>query len=89
MASFEKYLTIFGQAYGTDSYGAEIYSCEQTDTVCIEQAQSGAAAPNTGFFGSSDAALATTGGALLVAIAIAGAIFVIVSRVKRNKSKQQ
>ena len=79
----------FAQAYGGDSYGAQVYNgCEQGSEGCV--VTTGTQAPNTGFFGlSPDAAIASGSGALLVAVAIAGAVYVLVSRRRTNKSKTQ
>jgi hypothetical protein len=72
--------------YGDSSYGTEIYSC-QNAAECEQQATVGA--PNTGFMGMSESAVvATSAGALLVAIAVIGAIYVIVSRIRRNKKTE-
>lgn len=77
----------FAQAYGTSSYGEQIYSCSD-DSTCVTGTTE--ATPNTGFFGmSADAAVASLSGALLVAIAIAGAVYVIVSRSRSRKKKAQ
>lgn len=47
-------------------------------------------APNTGFLGMSQSAVvATSSGALLIAIAIAGITSVFVSRARRNKRTQE
>lgn len=81
--------TLFAQAYGVDSYGGQTYSCQENDTACI-QGTSAEGAPNTGFMGlSQDAAIASGAGALLLAIAIVGSIFVIVSRRRANKKNTQ
>jgi len=82
VSSFENHFIKFGQAYGTGTYGGQSYSCPETMTHCQQETVN---PPNTGFFGSPDAAMSVASGALLVAIAVAGAIYVIVSRVKRNK----
>jgi hypothetical protein len=78
--------SLFAQAYGTDSYGGQTYSyCQQTPEGCVGITEG---APNTGFLGlSQDAALASASGALLIAIAIAGAVFMIVSRRRRALKK--
>lgn len=88
--------SLLAQAYGTDTYNNSTYSCATTDTACIEATQNGTTttttetAPNTGFFGlSQDAALATMAGAMLVALAIVGVVFVIVGRVKARKNKAE
>ena len=80
---------LFAQAYGTDNYGTEVYSnCEQTPEGCIPITET--SAPNTGFLGlTPDAALASASGALLVAIAIVGAMYVIFSRRRATKKKTQ
>lgn len=77
----------FAQAYGGDAYGTQVYSdCQQTNEGCVPISTT--QAPNTGFLGlSPDAAVASASGALLVAIAIAGAVYVIVSRRKSRKNK--
>jgi len=79
----------FAQAYGGDSYGTQTYNgCEQTSEGCV--VTTATQAPNTGFLGlSPDAAIASGSGALLVAVAIAGAIYVLVSRRRTNKNKTQ
>ncbi len=77
----------FAQAYGTSTYGEQSYSCNDTDSCVTGSTE---AAPNTGFLGlTPDAAVASIGGALLVAIALAGAIYVIVSRGRARKNKVQ
>lgn len=79
----------FAQAYGTDTYGGQTYSCVEGDTSCAT-GTSTEGAPNTGFLGmSQDAAIASGAGALLVAIAIVGSVFVIVSRRRANKKNPQ
>lgn len=80
---------IFAQAYGTDAYSQNVYSyCKQTSDGCVPIQTTGA--PNTGFLGlSQDAAIASVGGALLVAVAVAGAITVLVSRRRAHKKKTQ
>ena len=89
--------TLFAQAYGAESYGQQEYSyCEQTPEGCVPVATttstSQPAAPNTGFFGlSQDAAIGSISGALLVAVAVAGAVYVVVSRrraAKKNTPEQ-
>lgn len=88
--------SILAQAYGGDSYGTEQYGdCVQTSEGCVVAPNGGGTTtttetpPNTGFLGlSQDAALASVTGALLVAIAIVGAVYVIVSR-RRNSKKTQ
>lgn len=77
----------FAQAYGTSSYGEQVYSCSDNNTCVTGTTET---APNTGFLGlSPDAAVASLSGALLVAIAIAGAVYVIVSRSRSRKKKEQ
>lgn len=80
--------TILAQAYGMGSYNEEVYSsCEITADGCIPVT---AAAPNTGFLGlSPDAAIASASGALLVAIAIAGAVYVFASRARKKKAAKE
>ena len=70
-----------------DSYGQQVYShCQQTAEGCIPIETTSTGAPNTGFLGlSQDAAIASLGGALLVAVAVAGVITVLVSRRRRIK----
>lgn len=82
---------LFAQAYGGDSYGQQLYSdCEQTPEGCIPVTQTTTTAPNTGFLGlTPDAAVASLSGALLVAIAVAGAIYVIVARRRADKKKDE
>lgn len=80
----KKSFTTFGQAYGSDTYSAQEYGCVEGQASCQTEA-----APNTGFFSSPDAALATSAGALLVALAIVGIVYVIVSRIKYNKKQKQ
>lgn len=76
----------FAQAYGTSTYGEQIYSCSDNNTCATGTTE---AAPNTGFLGlTPDAAIASMGGALLVAVAIAGAVYVVVSRSRSRKKKQ-
>lgn len=83
--------TKFAQAYGVEQYGQQEYSyCEQTPEGCVPVNTTTATPPNTGFLGlSSDAAVASLSGALLVAIAIAGAVYVIVSRRRASKRKEE
>jgi len=81
--------TLFAQAYGTDTYGGQTYSCTGTETNCV-QGTSTEGAPNTGFLGmSQDAAIASGAGALLIAIALVGSIFVVASRRRANKKNTQ
>ena len=79
----------FAQAYGGDSYGADVYSnCQQTADGCIPTTSTGA--PNTGFLGlTPDAAIASGAGALLVAVAIAGVITVFTRRRTRKNKTQE
>jgi hypothetical protein len=79
--------TYVGQSsYGQSSYGTETYSC-QTAADCEETV---VGAPNTGFMGMSESAvIATSAGALLVAIAVVGALYVIVARIRRHKKAEQ
>ncbi len=81
----------FAQAYGGESYGSQVYSdCVQTSEGCVPTTTSTAGAPNTGFLGlSPDAAVASAGGALLVAIAVVGTVYVVLSRRRSNKKKTQ
>lgn len=73
-------------AYGSDTYNSQSYGCDQSQN-CTTQT---AGAPNTGFFGTSDAVFATVGGALLVAIGITGIVMIVVSRLKhRRQAKEQ
>lgn len=87
--------SILAQAYGSGSFGDEQYGdCQITSDGCVPITSGGTTtttetAPNTGFLGmSQDAAIASAAGALLVAIAIVGAIYVIVAR-RRNSKKTQ
>jgi hypothetical protein len=76
--------------YGEGSYSTQVYGCEDGDTSCITTEDVTAGAPNTGFFGmSQSAAIATTAGALLVAIAVIGIVFVVVSRLRHRKKTQE
>jgi hypothetical protein len=82
----------FAQAYGGDSYGAQIYSgCQQTPEECTpitNETTTPIGTPNTGFFGMSpDAAIASSSGALLIVVAIAGVVYVLFSRRRALKSK--
>jgi hypothetical protein len=80
----------FAQAYGTDAYGAQAYSCAPGEATCSTSVDSGVGAPNTGFLGmSQDAAIASLSGAVLLAFAIAGAIFVVVSRNRAAKKSHK
>lgn len=84
----------FAQAYGSDSFGSQEYGgCVQTSEGCIPTTTTTApvaGTPNTGFLGlSPDAAIASAGGALLVAIAVIGTVFVLVSRRRSRKNKTQ
>ena len=77
----------FAQAYGADSYGTQTYSCQVGEANCTTTTET---APNTGFFGlSQDAAIASGAGALLIAIAIVGAVFVVLSRRRAHKKNTQ
>lgn len=80
----------FAQAYGTSTYGAQEYSCVPGDTACATGVETSVGAPNTGLFGmSQDAAIASLGGAVLLAFAVVGAVFVIVSRMRATKKANQ
>lgn len=82
--------TILAQAtYGDQVYGSQVYSdCKQTADGCEPITTGTTTAPNTGFLGMSpDAAIASLSGALLLAIAIAGTIYIFVSRARRKKVK--
>ena len=80
--------TLFAQAYGSDAYGAQTYSCPENQTTCVQGTTEGA--PNTGFLGlSQDAAIASGAGALLIAIALVGTAFVLLSRRRANKKNSQ
>lgn len=81
--------TLFAQAYGANAFGEQTYSCAENDTACI-QGTTAEGAPNTGFLGlSQDAAIASGAGALLIAIALVGSVFVISSRRRANKKNSQ
>lgn len=82
--------SILAQAYGSDTYGSEVYSnCQQTADGCIP-ITSTENPPNTGFLGlSPDAAIASASGALLVAVALVGIVYVFVSRARSRKKKTQ
>lgn len=85
----QKTNSFFAQAYGTDSYGQQAYSCADGNGCTTIVNPTTEAAPNTGFLGlTPDAAVASIGGALLVAIAIAGAVYIIVSRARSRKKKE-
>lgn len=84
--SFQKIITTFAQAYGSDTYSSKTYSCTPGVTSCTTTQD--ATAPNTGFFSTPDAALTTAAGVLLVALAVVGIVFVVVSRLKHNKAKK-
>lgn len=80
----------FAQAYGSDTYGAQEYSAtSSTGGGSGDGATTGTGtttAPNTGFFGlTPDAAISTGAGALLVALALVGMVFVITGRIKHRK----
>ena len=69
-------------AYGTDNYGANAYSCAETDQLCIS---GGPAAPNTGFMASSKPVL--LGGIFITAaLVVAVVVYVILSKTKRTKA---
>lgn len=74
-------------AYGSDNYSAQSYGCDQNQVCTTQAGGTNAGAPNTGFFGSSDAVFATVGGALLVAIGIVGVALVVISRLKRRSTR--
>ena len=82
--------SFFAQAYGGDGYGAQLYGgCEQTSEGCIPVTTT-AETPNTGFMGlSPDAAIASASGALLVAVAIVGVVYVLLSRRRSRKGKNE
>lgn len=90
-------LTIFGQAYGSDAYGAQQYNgSESTDpgvtdpTNPTDPNTGTTTAPNTGFFGlAPDAAIASASGALLIVLAIVGTIYVLAQRRRAGKKKTQ
>lgn len=100
--TYTAFKTIAQAAYGQDAYGSQIYSQDGTTTPGnpgtpgqpgTNPGQPGTSvdptAPNTGFLGMDQSAVvATTSGALLVAIAIAGIASVFVSRSRRNKQNQ-
>lgn len=75
--------------YGGDNYNAQSYGCDPSQTCTTQTGTNGAGAPNTGFFGSSDAVFATVGGALLIAIAIVGVITVFVTKANRRKQTEE
>ena len=79
----------FAQAYGGDEYGAQFYSgCEQTSEGCIPVTTT--QSPNTGFMGlSPDAAIASASGALLIAVAVVGIVYVVLSRRRSRKNKSE
>lgn len=71
---------LFAQAYGSDAYGTSDYNGQTTTTT--EQA------PNTGFFGQpQDVVVGSITGILLVAIAVVGIVYVLISRARRKKSE--
>lgn len=79
------YSIVAQTSYGDSAYGSQVYSC-QTTAECEQTV----APPNTGFMGMSESAVvATSAGALLVAIALVGAVFVIVARIRRNKKTER
>ncbi|MGH7218545.1 MAG: hypothetical protein ACREGE_03845 [Candidatus Microsaccharimonas sp.] len=84
----------FAQAYGTSTYGTQEYSCVPGDVACATATETGTetgtVAPNTGFLGmSQDAAIASVGGAVLLAVALIGTAFVIISRFRASKKAPQ
>jgi len=80
---------VFAQAYGSGTYGTQTYSCQEANT-CTTTTAPTEGAPNTGFLGlSQDAAIASLAGAVLVAVAIIGSIFVVISRHRATKKKHQ
>lgn len=85
LLSLNPYTVVAQTSYGDSAYGSQIYSC-QTTAECEQSV----APPNTGFMGMSEsAAIATSAGALLVAIALVGAVFVIIARIRRNKKSER
>jgi len=94
-----------GDAYGAEVYGdcqqvgdecvpittsnpGDTTPPGDTDTPTTTTTTTGA--PNTGFLGlSSDAAIASVTGALLLAVALVGAVYVIVQRRARKQKTQE
>lgn len=82
----------FAQAYGTDSYGEQVYSDTSSSNPSEPATNPGTTttAPNTGFLGmSQEAAVASSSGALLIAVALVGTVYVIVNRRRRVKKGSQ
>lgn len=84
---------IFAQAYGADAYSAQQYNGEATVTPIdptpatpTTPTTTTETAPNTGFLGlSSDGAVASVSGALLLAVALAGVGYIVSSKVRRGR----
>ncbi len=74
-----KYLAQASGVYGSDTYGAQSYSCTDTDTTCQTQA------PNTGFFSASNTPIIAAGfvGVVLVATVIT---YAILRKLKNKKA---
>lgn len=80
--------------YGEGAFGTQSYGCETGAECIVEQ---GAATPgmdvgtpNTGLFGmSQSAAIATTSGVFLVAVALISGIAVLVSKARRSKESKE
>lgn len=69
-------------AYGADNYGANEYSCAETDQVCLT---GGPTAPNTGFLASSNPVMLSgvfIGAALVVAVVV----YFALSKMKKSKA---
>jgi hypothetical protein len=68
--------------YGADNYGANAYSCAQTDQVCLA---GGPSAPNTGLMSSSNPVF--MGGIFITAVLVVAVVaYAIFAKVKRTKA---
>ena len=69
-------------AYGTDVYGANSYSCASTDAVCLA---GGPTAPNTGFMASSNPVF--MGGIFITAVlVVAVVVYALFAKAKKVKA---
>jgi len=67
-------------AYGTDSYGANEYSCAAEDQLCLT---GGPSAPNTGFFASSNPVM-LSGVFIGAAIVVAVIVYAVLRKIKKT-----
>lgn len=71
-------------AYGSDLYGAQAYSCANNETICQT---GGPAAPNTGFFTTSNPVF--IGGVFITAALVLTVVaYAILRKVKQPKASK-